>query len=269
MKKHILIALLALPVPAMAQLSDSSTRLVHLQGGLNFRDVGGYPTNDGHRVATGKVYRSAEISKLSDSDLAELDRRHIRTVVDFRGKKESAAAPDRLLQGTDYTLAPAGSDSLPDMKSLAAKVSNGSFLNEFYTATEHFGARYRPLFQKLLAANDTAALLYHCTGGRDRTGMATALFLNILGVPRETIEADFVASNVYLKPMEGRMFQGLAAATGKTPEEVRDAFKLRPELLRSMFSAIEKKYGTLDAFYEQELGIGAAERLTLRKKYVI
>lgn len=269
MKKQLITALAFFPAAAFAQLSDSSTRLVHLQGALNFRDIGGYATTDGHKIATGKVYRSADISKLTDADLAELDRRHIRTVIDFRGRKESAAAPDRLPAGADYTLAPAGSDSLPDTKKLAAQLGSDSFLLNFYTRTEHFGPRYRPLFQKLLAQEDAAATLYHCTGGRDRTGMATALLLHLLGVPHETIEADFVASNVYLKPMENRMFQGVAAASGKTPEQIREAFRLRPELLHAMFSAIERQYGSLDAFYSKELGIGEAEKATLRKKFVI
>ncbi|WP_315823778.1 tyrosine-protein phosphatase [Paraflavitalea speifideaquila] len=78
----------------------------------------------------------------------------------------------------------------------------------------YYSDRYKPLFQKLLALPDTAAILYHCTGGRDRTGMASALFLYALGVPESTIEADFTASNIYLVPMHIRMYQGISQGMG-------------------------------------------------------
>jgi len=268
MKKIILIAMAVLPVVAKAQLADSNARLVHMQGAMNFRDVGGYRTNDGKQVKWGKVYRSADVSKLTESDLDTLKVRHIHTVVDFRGVKESAAAPDHILPGTDYTLCPAGSDSLPNMKDMAQRMKQDSFLVGFYSNTQHFAKRYRPLFQKLVALPENEALMYHCTGGRDRTGMATALFLYILGVPKETIEADFVASNVYLKPMNTVMYETIKK---QYPEVDLEAFKkgmaLRPELIRAMFSSIERQYGSVETFFDKELGIGAKEIAILRKKY--
>src|SRR5688500_4121123 len=134
MKKIIVslsIAFLA-PFIGVAQLADSATRLVHMQGALNFRDAGGYKTKDGKTVVRSRVFRSADISKLTDTDLQVMADKHIRTVIDFRGVKESAAAPDKLLPATDYLLCPAGSDSLPDMKQMAMLVKQGGFLEKFY-----------------------------------------------------------------------------------------------------------------------------------------
>ena len=126
-----------------AQVADSAKRVVPVKGAINFRDAGGYETKDGHHVKWGKVYRSAAINKLTDADLQLLNARHINTVVDFRGHDESAKAPDRLLPNTNYTLCPAGSDSVGNMMQNAAALKTGDSLMEaFYTSTQYFVARY-------------------------------------------------------------------------------------------------------------------------------
>src|SRR5688500_7521138 len=108
MKKLIIAIALMAPVFSFAQLTDSIQRLVPVKGGANFRDIGGYETTDGKRVVWNKIYRSAAINKLTDADVALLNKKGIHTVVDFRGEAEAAAAPDRLPANTDYTLCPAG-----------------------------------------------------------------------------------------------------------------------------------------------------------------
>lgn len=269
MQQFIISLAICLPMLAQSQLSDSTQRLVRMQGALNFRDAGGYTTKDGKQVVWGKVFRSADISKLTAADLQLMASKHIRTVIDFRGVRESAAAPDKLLPATDYTLCSAGSDSLPDMKQIAMLVKQGGFLEKFYgdASLPYYGQRYKPLFQKLLTLPDTAALLYHCTGGRDRTGMASALFLYALGVPQSTIEADFTASNVYLKPMHQRMYQGMSQGMNLDIATVKKEMELRPELLRIFFGAIKNKYGSIEQFMQQELGVGSQELAILKKKY--
>jgi protein-tyrosine phosphatase len=269
MKKLMLACALMAPCISFAQLADSAKRVVRMQGTVNFRDAGGYATKDGKQVVWGKVYRSADVSRLTEQDLVTLEQRHIHTVIDFRGVKESAAAPDHLLPGTKYTLSPAGSDSLPGAAQLIQQIKEGGFLDKFYSNTQYLGERYRPLFQQLLALPDGESLMYHCTGGRDRTGMATALFLYALGVPRETIEADYTASNVYLEPMNARMFKGLTTGTGLDESTVRKAMELKPEYLRGMFAAIVAKYGSVENFFEKELGMGPEQLQQLKKKYTI
>jgi protein-tyrosine phosphatase len=266
MKKIIFSIAILIPSFSFAQLADSSKRLVHMQGAYNFRDVGGYKTTDGKEVVWGTVYRSADVSRLTDHDLDTLSARHIHTVIDFRGKKESAAAPDHLLPETKYQLCPAGSDSLPTAAQIKTMIQQGDFV-KFYGNTRYLGERYKPLFQELLALPEGQAIMYHCTGGRDRTGMATALFLYALGVPQATIEADFVASNVYLQPMYGRMFKSMEQSTGMSEAAIRKAMELQPAFLQSMFDAIRAKYGTVENFFEKELGIGATELKQLKKKY--
>lgn len=271
MKKAFLMLTFLAPALAMAQLSDSTKRLVHLKGAVNFRDAGGYKTSDGRQVKWNKVFRSAAINNLTDSDMDSLRAKRIYTVVDLRGVKESAAAPDRLLEGTDYTLSPAGSDNLPSNQQMIEYMKKGDFLGDFYgkAGMPYFGERYKPVFAKLLAVNDTAAVLYHCTGGRDRTGMTTALFLYTLGVPQKTIEADFTASNVYLEPMMSKMYAPMVKASGIPAEDIKKKMALRPELIQIFFAAIKEQYGSIENFMEKEMGVGKKEREILRKKYTM
>lgn len=271
MKKAIIALAVLLPMLTSAQLTDSIKRLVPVKGTVNFRDVGGYKTTDGKQVAWGKVYRSAGIDKLTDTDLALLDKKKIHTVIDFRGVAEAKAAPDHLPKNTDYTLSPAGSDSLPNPAQMVKFLKEGNFLEKFYgvEAVKYSGDRFRPLFVKLLTADKKEAVMYHCTGGRDRTGMATALFLYILQVPQETIEADYVASNVYLRPMNKKMLAPLAKMSGMTEQEVENSMSLKPELLRAFFDGLKKQYGSIENFLQQEMGIGAKEIALLRKKYTV
>lgn len=269
MKKTIIIAAILVQTLANAQLNDSIKRLVPVKGALNFRDVGGYKTTDGKEVVWGKVYRSAGIDKLTTEDIALLDKKKIHTVVDFRGVAEAKAAPDRLPQNTDYTLSPAGSDSIPNPMQMVKLLKEGGFLEKFYgiDAVKYSGDRFRPLFVKLLTADKKEAVMYHCTGGRDRTGMATALFLYVLQVPEKTIEEDYVASNIYLKKMNKGMMAPLAKMSGLSEAQIENEMALKPELIRSFFGGIKTQYGSVEGFLQQEMGIGPKEINILRKKY--
>lgn len=271
LQKIILITLAIMPFTGKSQVSDSATRKVPMQGTTNFRDAGGYSTTDGKMVVNNKVFRSADISKLTDADMQIMKDKKIYTVIDFRGIKEAEMAPDKQLPNTDYTLCNAGSDSMPDMKNMAIQIRKGGFLKTMYgnESLKYYGPRYKPFFQKLLYLPDSSSLLFHCTGGRDRTGMANALFLYTLGVPQSTIEADFVASNVYLETMHNSMFQKIAEGFGLTIEKVKEEMELTPELIRSFFLSINNQYGSMEIFLKDELGIGPKEISLLRKKYTV
>ena len=265
-----IVYVLLLPLAVNAQVADSLSRVVKMEGAVNFRDIGGYATSDGREVVKNRIFRAADISKLTDGDMEKMAERHIYTVIDFRGTKESAAAPDRSLPGTDYTLCPAGSENLPTSKDMVEMLKDKDFLLSMYGAPsmQYYGDRYRPLFRKLLDLPETeAGLLYHCTAGRDRTGMATALVLYTLRVPMEMIEADFVASNIYLASRNKDMYRAIVEASGLSASDIEERMKLRPELLRSFFGAIRDSYGSVENFLEKELGVGAQEQALLIQKF--
>ena len=149
-------------------------------------------------------------------------------------------------------------------------------------------AGYKPFFSELLHHSDNSAILFHCTGGRDRTGVGTALLLSIL-VPQKqskTIIASnvllrpdqddanslafekFRFSSVYLQPISNRKFQQVARLLGETPEKISSSILLKREYLRSLFSNIRRKYGSVEQFAGAKLGLDPADIEKLRKKYL-
>lgn len=249
-----------------AQLADSSKRLVRLEGVQNFRDVGGYVTKDGTTVKWGKIFRSAVIDKLTDADVILLENKHVHYVVDFRGNAEAAKAPDRLPENTVYLLLPAGSTSGNMSQFFRQQTEGESIMLAFYGNTETLIARYKPFFQQLLQLPDGEALLFHCTAGKDRTGMAAALLLHALGVNLDTIMEDYTATNVYWRAEKERSMMEMEKM-GLTTAVAAALLDAKPRYLRSMFETIEKKYGSVDSFLKDGLGLNDMDIEKLKSMY--
>ncbi len=120
------------------------------------------------------------------------------------------------------------------------------------------------------------------SNGKGKTSLINAIYAVLTGVhthpdgaqgvirqgaEQATIEADFVASNIYLKSQNKAMYQSMIAASGLTESEIVERMKLRPELLRSFFGAIRENYGSVENFLEKELGVGAKEQAILIQKF--
>lgn len=265
----IIIIFFLLPVNASAQRRNIPDREVTLEGAVNFRDLGGYVTTDYRRIKWGRIYRSADISRLTDADMQELERRKIYTVVDFRGEKEAENAPDCLLPGTDYLLLPAGSGNTSDLAGFTKGLTSGTeIMKAFYSDISTFQEKYRPFFRKLLTLPDTSALVFHCTAGKDRTGIAAALFLYSLEIPMETIFADYVSTNRYREKENERMIEDMVNEQGIDRQMAVEIMTANPQYLEAMFNALKKEYGSIDAFLYRGLGIGEEAKLILREKYL-
>ncbi|GGB07238.1 tyrosine-protein phosphatase [Puia dinghuensis] len=269
MYKYLFIFGLLLPAGLIAQVADSSLRRVPMQGAINFRDLGGYATTDGHHVRWGSIYRSADISKLTSADLDTLKARNIVYDVDLRGVAESAQAPDKLNPGTDYILCPAGSDSVNTMfRRLAGMTSGGdSLMKSFYSNTTYLSARYKPFFGKLLVLPQGDALVFHCTAGKDRTGIAAALLLYALGVPYATIRQDYEATNYYRAADNARSQQAITSM--HISESVaRALMSADGAYLDATFAAIRAQYGSVDRYLTEQLGLDKEKLTILKAKYL-
>jgi len=269
MKNIITVLLIFVGFTANAQIEDSAKRVVPVKGAVNFRDLGGYATSDGHHVKWNRVYRSAAINKLTDADMQLLAGRHIYDVVDFRGTEESKKAADRLLPNTKYTLCPAGSENVGDWMKIASSLTSAdSLMMSFYTSTQYFGDRYKPFFDELLQMPDTTALLFHCTAGKDRTGMGAALLLYALGVPKATIMQDYVATNTYRAAENEQAAKAMVAYMHVSERVANDMMAAKPQYLQATFNAIEQKYGSVDKFLTNVIGLDKAKIKALRAKYL-
>jgi protein-tyrosine phosphatase len=265
---YYFLLLLLLSNNVIAQINDSTKRMVHLSSNVNFRDIGGYKTKDGKQVKWGMIYRSAEINKLNETDLNELEKRKITVDFDFRGFEESKKAPDVLWKNLQYIRCGAGSETTTNWIQSLRGVKNGdSLMISFYTKIDSFGIKYKPLFNHLLNQNKNEATLYHCSAGKDRTGIATALILYALDVPEETIIEDYKASNYYRENENKKMTQ-MISSIGVDKNVAASMMLVKESYLKATAQEIIKHYGSIDNFLEKELGIGEKEKQILRSKFL-
>jgi len=256
--------------PAADPLVFSPRRAVVLAGGSNFRDLGGYPAAGGQHVRWGRIYRSADISQLTEADLLKLQSLHLSTVCDLRGPIEYQQAPDRLPVGARRVELPAGSENVDPRRVLAnSRLNADSLMRTSYTNISFFKAKYQPLFEQLLAQDDSQALLFHCTAGKDRTGIGAALVLAALGVDKSLILKDYAATDVFWQPAPGRL--PAAVRGGGSPEANARARALRaanPAYLSQTFATIEQQYGSVNNYLVQVMELTPAKRAALRSKYL-
>ncbi|NVK54824.1 MAG: tyrosine-protein phosphatase [Alteromonadaceae bacterium] len=249
------------------------SRLLNLEGGRNFRDLGGYETREGKTVKWGKLYRSGALHNLKAQDYALLEELAIQTVVDFRGNSERDNEQTQWQAGDinhmtwDYQLEfdgaafkemiMAGRVSEQDMEHAMASMYPG-LLNQ---QKPH----YKAMFAEL-ASNDTP-LLFHCTAGKDRTGVAAALILHALGVEKEVIMADYVLSEQILRPEDLMGKQDASkeqdpamAMFARLPKPAIGALMgTRESYLNAAFDEMIAQSGSIDAFIREELGVSDAQ----------
>ncbi len=238
--------------------------VVQLTGASNVRDLGGWPASGG-RVRRGVVFRGATLSGLTSDDRGRLAALGLRTICDLRGIAERADAPSRLPAVTVHSLPvePRVGANLRDI--LATREATGedtlSLMHKAYIAYAlDWAHRYRALFA-LLLDRQAAPLLFHCSAGKDRTGFGAALILTALGVPRELIMEDYLASN--------RLWRGDAGIDADLPPHVAAGLlTVRTELLDSAFAAIDEAHGSFDRYAEVQLGLDRARIEQLRELLV-
>jgi protein-tyrosine phosphatase len=245
-------------------MSDSPARHLNLAGASNFRDLGGYPTRDGRHVRWRQIFRSNHLGHITAADSEILRGLRIRSAFDFRGTEERVAATCGLAEIAVHSLpieptvvatlrahlAATGALSPAD----ALEVMRDSYRNYVRYNTP----RFRALFSHLLG--DHAPLVIHCTAGKDRTGFACALILHALGVSDDLIAEDYLLTN---------RFYRRDAHASELPEEVKAVLgSVQASFLAAAFEAIGAEYGDLESYFSDGLGLGPAERTSLKARYL-
>lgn len=251
-----------------------SERVMPLQGAVNFRDIGGYEAKDGRFVRWGQVYRAGMLANLTPADQAFLQQLGLRQVCDLRSEEEVARRPDRLPDGLQLAPRPMQSvDSVSRLRSLFIVLFQrrrlAALMQRGYN--EMILDRHGPLIGEIfrwLAADDTRPMLLHCTAGKDRTGMIVALLLHVLGVPQETILADYTYSNHYYDHFRSELAPDVAPLLkfGVTIDDLWPLLIVDPQTLTGAFSHIHQKYGSVTAYLQQQAGVDTAVIAQLRQK---
>ncbi|MFM1896876.1 MAG: hypothetical protein RLZZ385_1950 [Pseudomonadota bacterium] len=278
------------PPGAAPELLATYERLLPLQGGSNFRDMGGYTTVDGKSVKRGVLFRSGAMVSLTEADMDYLNRFDFQTVVDLRSSDELELYPNRWAQSIDVEYVNEDYSMLTFMGDMMQQLQSGA--DGMEVIQDQMGMMYQgfpdmlkpqltELFDSLLQAQ--TPLVVNCSAGQDRTGVATALVLSALGVPRETILDDYLLSTQYRVPANERGNVDLEEAA-KTNAFAQVMLSYNSEegadepnplygddgvpFLTFTLEAIEAEHGTVLDFLETELGIDDAEIEQLRALYL-
>jgi protein-tyrosine phosphatase len=253
-------------------------RALGLEGAPNFRDIGGYATAKGQHVRWGKVYRSNDLSKLTTADVDRVAALDLVSVIDLRTEEERQHAPSIWLHApadiypsAKTTLAPVMHTILTDA---ATPEGARAGIIKFYTQMpDEYHDEYAAMFHRIAAGK--LPILVHCTAGKDRTGVAMAVLLTTLGVPRQTVVEDYALTEK-LVPAPAAAAQhpvpvGGAAAPlsplARLSAESREVlWRSDPAYISAALDSIDREYGSVDVYVKRELGVSKAEVWALRAK---
>jgi len=239
-------------------------RVFRLQGLTNFRDLGGYAGHAGRPVRWRRLFRSEHFGTLTEDDLAQLAPLGITRVFDFRGVAERAAMPYAWPGVAQHSLAiePTVVQRMQDLaaagQALTVPVVTDLMTDLYRSLVRDQDHRFAELFHHLLA--DDTPLAFHCTAGKDRTGMAAALILLALGVDRATVQHDYLLTNQH--------YRHPPLPQSDTPPEVLQVlWRVQERFLQAALATIDAQAGGLDG-YLQRLGLGPAALDALRARYL-
>lgn len=262
---------------------------ITLEGLGNTRDLGGLPTLDGRKIIPHKLIRSGNLSKATKEDILTLTETYqLKTIIDFRTEEEQAQMPDPGIPNVIHVSNPIlgastlgitrESRSSEEMLSFLLsnmkenKVSIESYMDSMYEnlVSDPFSrSQYRRFFELLLVPS-SGAYLWHCTAGKDRVGVGTALLLSALDVPREWIVKDYMMTADFTKK-ELQAFLSMLKAKGLSNETlacVEGMFGVREAYLASVFSAIDQRFHGMDPYLSEEMGLDEDKRKKLKDLYL-
>lgn len=257
------------------------SRVVPLEGGVNFRDLGGYQTQDGQQVRWRKLFRCGHLNSLTDNDVEALADLGVSQIHDFRRFEEQTNTPSRSFAPhpietiNDYNMAIGSLEPFWQVLR-AGEMSNAQahkIVVEGYRAgVEEVVPHYRRLFAALLA-NGEQATVFHCAAGKDRTGLAAALILLALGVSRQQVIDDYLLTREHfdvdslIEKVEGH----LRRAEIKTWQRswLKPFCTVHPDNILVFLDEVDKRYGGVESYLRDAIGLQEPQLERLRLHYLM
>lgn len=260
----------------MMREAEEFDRIIALDGGHNFRDIGGYQTKDGRHVAKGLVFRSGTMCELTERDHSSLEALGLKLICDLRSNDERSKRPSRLPQAPPYEIwSRDHSLSVGDLTAAirapgATAASVRAMAIEAYRTLAYEQApSYRGLL--LRVAHGPLPLVFHCAAGKDRTGIAAALLLELLGVERAQVIADYALTDrFFARGWELIAKDPLGHALADIDLAIWEPMiRADPTYLETMFEVLEERHGSTLGFVREELGLGDAEITAIRDRLLV
>lgn len=268
-------------------MENNANRFLSVPGLKNARQLGGYIGADGRRVKDGLLIRTEGLDQLSDEAAEALAKQYaVAHVVDFRMEYERARAADKEIPGAENEWITVYEMDMtdPEVAALMGRISKAE--NELQKSVEYAKTgKLATLYTEILLSergqkgyaryfeillNAEGPVLWHCTYGKDRTGVAAALVLYALGVDEDTIMADFLLTNDVYRENITKMEAGLKAAgyDDAVVGEAQAMAGVKGEYLTAAFDAVKKEYGSIEDYIRNQLGVSEDALHQLREKYL-
>ncbi len=246
-----------------------TARRLPLDGTYNVRDLGGYQTLNGGTTRWRTVFRADSLHRLTPDGQAHLLDAGLRTVIDLRRDAELQDAPNVLAQSgrVRYVWVSLSPNPAAPEASAARRELTADSLSRAYRAMIHERQAELREIMSTLAQPGALPALVHCTAGKDRTGIVSALLLALAGVDHDTIAQDYALTATYLTDAYFADARGRAEAAGYAWEQYRLLLGCPADLMLATLADIDERFGGVDAYLRQ-IGVTAAEVESLRAALV-
>ncbi|MSQ65634.1 MAG: tyrosine-protein phosphatase [Limnohabitans sp.] len=239
---------------------------LHLQGAPNFRDLCGYANRHGKTLKPSLIYRSDHLGQLTAGDIKHLQSLHNRSwlVLDFRGKEERLTQPCTLPDAKVLSLSiePTVVQTLTNLLNSGVAVSSQKTVELMQDTYSNFIRQHSHRFCEFfnaIFAHPESTVVFHCTAGKDRTGMAATLLLHALDVPMDTIWHDYMLTNERLRHMP---------YFATAPEVARVLQTVQADFLQAALDTVAQDHGHLDVYLLNALGVDKHKRQSLAARFL-
>jgi len=238
------------------------------EGVRNFRDLGGYLTQDGRRVRQKMLFRSACFAEATEADIQQLNELGLKSLWDLRVDHERNKEPNKFPKGTlvqvNRCILEAGMTKRELVWHIVG-VMNVTFFNRHllregmfphYCELIRVGVSQMRSFLQSLAEASSCPTVIHCTAGKDRTGIMSALVLALLGVPDDVIAYDYSLSNSSSENLMATLSKSRSLASIGIPDsDFRGGFVSDPALMKRLLRELRTRHSTFDEFFKVQVGV--------------
>ena len=264
---------------AKIQAKQNEYHNLGLEGVENARDLGGYYTEDGtSQIKPGLLFRSAELNSATEQDVALLQRLRVSKIIDLRTKSKAALEPDVEVPGAAaVSIVPLGFPDLTVLESndyqVLLNAARSGLVNVWMTniyrqLVEDPKAieATRQFFHEILSLSDGEAVLWHCSAGKDRTGMMTVFLMHVLGCSEEVYRA-----NYYNDEKMKRLYSYAYEITHdkKIAQAMYYVYGVKEDWLDVALDTIKLRYGGMEAYLKNVIGLTNADFTKLQTRYLM
>lgn len=257
---------------------------IKLQKITNCRDLGGFKTKDGYKVKEKCLIRSENLFSATDKDIEKLKNVYgLKTIIDFRTDIECEQKPDPKINGVRYIHNPilraqtlGITRERVDYRDLPKlftdiDITPLEYMQKMYRSLvldEYAQEHYKEFFRILI--EEDGAFLWHCTAGKDRVGMGTALLLSALGVEREEIISDYLMTDYYFRFENAKLkfLIKVAVRDKKVREYLRWLLSVKREYISASLDAVDDKYGNIKNYLHSVMELSEGDILILKEKFL-